>query len=286
VGAENLFVLLLSCPDKPGIVHAVSGFLLRHGGNIVDSTQYGDSVTGTFCMRVQFSATSTTRADLRSFFNEVAAEFSMTWEIYDTAEKPRVLIMVSQQDHCLHDLLYRYRRGTLPMTVAAVVSNHRDTSQLVASLNIPFIHLPITPTTKAEREAELMGLIRDQKIDLIILARYMQILSDEACQLLAGKVINIHHSFLPGFKGAKPYHQAWARGVKLIGATAHYVTPELDEGPIIEQDVTRVSHGLPPEQLAEVGREIEQRVLSTAVQYELEHRVLMLGNRTVVFRPY
>ncbi len=286
MSTDNQYVLLLACPDKPGIVHAVSGFLLRHGGNIVDSMQYGDSVTGTFCMRVQFSTMATTRADLRSFFTEVAAEFAMTWEIHDTAEKPRVLIMVSQHDHCLHDLLYKYRRGTLPMTVAAVVSNHRDTYQLVASLNIPFVHLPVTPDTKVAREAELLRLIGDQQIDLIILARYMQILSAEACRLLAGRVINIHHSFLPGFKGARPYHQAWARGVKLIGATAHYVTTELDEGPIIEQDVTRVSHGLPPEQLAEIGREIEQRVLSTAVQYELEHRVLLLGSRTVVFRPY
>ncbi|MGE3595990.1 MAG: formyltetrahydrofolate deformylase [Dehalococcoidia bacterium] len=286
MSAEGHYILLLSCPDRPGIVHAVSGLLYRLGGNIVDSMQYGDSLTGTFCMRVQFTTATTTMAELKNAFAEVGRDFSMTWNIYDTTERPRVLIMVSQHDHCLQDLLYRHRRGSLPMQIAAVVSNHRDTYQLVASHNVPFHHLPVTAETKAAREAELLRLITDEKIDLIILARYMQILSDHACNALAGKVINIHHSFLPGFKGAKPYHQAHARGVKLIGATAHYVTADLDEGPIIEQDITRVSHGLSPEELVEVGREIEQRVLSRAVQYELEHRVLLIGGRTVVFRPY
>ena len=286
MNSDPEYVLLLSCPDRPGIVHAVSGFLMRQGGNIVDSMQYGDAITGTFCMRVQFAAGAVDLAGLRTQFAEVASGFAMNWEIHATATKSRVLIMVSQHDHCLHDLLYKYRRGTLPMTLAAVVSNHTVAQPLVASLDIPFVHLPVSPANKAAQEAALLRLIDEQQVELVVLARYMQILSDETCRRMAGRVINIHHSFLPGFKGAKPYHQAWTRGVKIIGATAHFVTAELDEGPIIEQDVTRVNHGLSPEQLAEVGRDIEQRVLSTAVQFALEHRILLVGGRTVVFRPY
>lgn len=279
------FVLTLSCPDVIGIVRAVSGFLYERECNILDSTQHGDVLTGTFFMRIHFSA-GAGRATLQALMAEfapVAQRFGMRWHLYDLAMKPRVLIMVSKLDHCLHDLLYRWKKGALLMDVAAVVSNHDDTRELVASCAIPFHHWPVTPETKQQQEQRLLDLVASERIDFVVLARYMQVLSDDLCRKLAGRVINIHHSFLPGFKGARPYHQAYERGVKLIGATAHYVTPDLDEGPIIEQDVIRVDTQT-PEQLAAMGRDIEQLVLSRAVRYEIEHRVILSGHRTIIFR--
>lgn len=279
------FVLTLSCPDVIGIVRAVSGFLHDRECNILDSTQHGDVLTGTFFMRLHFvaGARRVTRQALAAEFAPVAEQFGMRWHLYDLAVKPRVLIMVSRLDHCLHDLLYRWKKGALSMDVPAVVSNHHDTRELVASCGIPFQHWPVTPDTKHQQEQRLLDLVASERIDFVVLARYMQVLSDDVCRKLEGRVINIHHSFLPGFKGARPYHQAYERGVKLIGATAHYVTPDLDEGPIIEQDVVRVDTQT-PEQLAAVGRDIEQLVLSRAVRYEIEHRVILSGHRTVIFR--
>jgi formyltetrahydrofolate deformylase len=279
------FVLTLSCPDVIGIVRAVSGFLYERECNILDSTQHGDVLTGTFFTRIHFSA-GAGRATLQALMAEfapVAQRFGMRWRLYDLAVKPRVLIMVSKLDHCLHDLLYRWKKGALLMDVAAVVSNHDDTRELVASCAIRFHHWPVTPETKQQQEQRLLDLVASEHIDFVVLARYMQVLSDDLCRKLAGRVINIHHSFLPGFKGARPYHQAYERGVKLIGATAHYVTPDLDEGPIIEQDVIRVDTQT-PEQLAAMGRDIEQLVLSRAVRYEIEHRVILSGHRTIIFR--
>jgi len=279
------FVLTLSCPDAKGIVHAVSGFLVQQACNILDSQQFGDPLTGTYCMRVHFApeGAPTDAAQLRAAFAPVAARYAMRWEIHDLAVRPRVAILVSQHDHCLNDLLYRHRKGALAMDVVAVISNHRDTYRLSAAHDVPFHHLPVTPSTKAEQERKLLALLDEYRVDLVVLARYMQILSDDACRALAGRVINIHHSFLPGFKGARPYHQAYERGVKLIGATAHYVTPDLDEGPIVEQDVARVDHAMGPEELAAVGRDIEQQVLARAVRWHIEHRVVLVGARTVVF---
>jgi formyltetrahydrofolate deformylase len=279
------FVLTLSCPDVIGIVRAVSGFLHDRECNILDSTQHGDVLTGTFFMRIQFSA-GAGRATLQALMGEfapVAERFGMRWRLNNLAVRPRVLIMVSKLDHCLHDLLYRWKKGALAMDVPAVVSNHHDTRELVASCGIPFHHWPVTADSKRQQEQQLLDLVASERIDFVVLARYMQVLSDDVCRKLAGRVINIHHSFLPGFKGARPYHQAYERGVKLIGATAHYVTPDLDEGPIIEQDVIRVDTQT-PEQLAAMGRDIEQLVLSRAVRYEIEHRVILSGQRTVIFR--
>lgn len=278
-------ILTLSCPDRIGIVHAVSGCLAGLGCNILDSAQFGDSESGRFFMRVHFasSGTANSGAEQMTAFAPIAEEFSMDWRIVADSHRPRTLIMVSRQDHCLRELLYRYGNGSLPMTPVAVVSNHRDCYQLVASYDIPFHHLPVTPASLAQQEQQLTGLIQDYDTELVVLARYMQILSDELCQTLAGRCINIHHSFLPSFKGARPYHQAYAHGVKLIGATAHYVTPELDEGPIIEQDVTRVDHTLDAAALVERGRDIERMVLARAVRAHLQRRVLLNGHRTVVF---
>lgn len=278
-------ILTLSCPDRIGIVHAVSGCLAGLGCNILDSAQFGDSESGRFFMRVHFatSGAAGSGAEQMTAFAPIAEEFSMDWRIVADSHRPRTLIMVSRQDHCLRELLYRYGNGSLPMTPVAVVSNHRDCYQLVASYDIPFHHLPVTPASRAQQEQQLAGLIQDYDTELVVLARYMQILSDELCQTLAGRCINIHHSFLPSFKGARPYHQAYAHGVKLIGATAHYVTPELDEGPIIEQDVTRVDHTLDAAALVERGRDIERMVLARAVRAHLQRRVLLNGHRTVVF---
>ncbi len=279
------FVLTLACPDQTGIVHAVSGFLLERDCNILDSQQYGDEPTARFTMRIHFVAPGgTTAAALRGAFAPIAARFEMTSGFHDLAVKPRVLILCSKHDHCLNDLLYRYRKGALRMEIPAVVSNHRDVYQLVASHGVPFEYLPVTPETKPAQERKLLQLVADERVDFVVLARWMQILSPEVCAALPGRVINIHHSFLPGFKGARPYHQAHERGVKLIGATAHYVTPELDEGPIIEQDVARVDHSSTAEELAEVGRDIEQAVLARAVRWQIEHRIVLVGRRTVVFR--
>jgi formyltetrahydrofolate deformylase len=281
------YVLLLSCPDARGIVHAVTGFLVGLDGAVVDSQQYGDAATGIFCMRIQFSLPGPTDVGVvRDQFAEVAVRYAMEWKLYDLEAKPRVLIMVSHHDHCLHDLLYRWRRATLQVEVVGVVSNHRNTQSLVESFGVPFHYLIVTAETKKLQERTLLRLIERERVDLVVLARYMQVFTDELCRRLEGRVINIHHEFLASISGPKPYQQAYERGVKLIGATAHYVTPELDDGPIIEQDIARVSHGMTAEQLNEVGREIETRVLSRAVQYEVEHRVLLIGRRTVVFAPY
>jgi formyltetrahydrofolate deformylase len=279
------YVLTLSCPDKPGIVYAVSSFLVQHSANILASQQYGESPDGRFFMRVHFSVPPPGRplADLERGFSWVAEAFHMAWQLHDRAVRIRTLIMVSRLGHCLNDLLFRWKTCSLPVEVVGVVSNHEDFSELAASYRIPFHHIPVTAETKAAAEAQLLEVIDGTGADLIVLARYMQILSGEVCKRVEGRMINIHHSFLPSFKGAKPYHQAHARGVKLVGATAHYVTPDLDEGPIIEQDVIRVNHTLSPERLAEAGRDVEAQVLARAVTWHAEHRVLLNDDRTVVF---
>ena len=279
------YTLTLTCADRPGIVHSVTGAIVDLAGNIVESAQYGDAATNNFSMRINFSLADESRslADIRDGFGDVASRFDMHWNLTDDAVAPRVLILVSGHLHCLVDLLYRARVGELRIDIPAVVSNHRDAYQLVASDDIPFFHLPVTAETKSDQEARLIEIIERERIDFVVLARYMQILSTEFCQRFPGRVINIHHSFLPGFKGARPYHQAHARGVKLIGATAHYVTADLDEGPIIEQDVVRVTHAQSAGQLVAAGREVEQRVLARAVRYQSENRVLLNGEKTVVF---
>jgi formyltetrahydrofolate deformylase len=286
--SDAQFVLTLSCPDKKGIVHAVSSYLFMTGCNIVDSQQFGDQDTGLFFMRVHFSAETTGYAaggaeKLRASFAAVGDSFQMDWQIHPADERMRVLILVSKFGHCLNDLLFRYSTNALPIDVAAVVSNHRDFEELAGSYGVPFHHIPVTKDTKPEAEAELLRVVEDERVELVVLARYMQVISDDLCKQLPGRIINIHHSFLPSFKGAKPYHQAHARGVKLIGATAHYVTADLDEGPIIEQEVERVSHGVTPEQLVGVGRDVECQVLARAVKWHSERRVLINGSRTVVF---
>ena len=283
------FILKIACPDRPGIVHAVSHFLFEQTANILDSAQFSDTYTGRFFMRVHFDKTERTLdlSDLRNQFARVGQDFSMEWELFDATTKPRVLIMVSKLGHCLNDLLFRTHSGYLPIEIAAIVSNHRDFEPLAKTYGIPFHHLPLSGADderKNEQEAELLDLIETLKIDLVVLARYMQILSTKVCQRLAGRAINIHHSFLPSFKGAKPYWQAHQRGVKLIGATAHYVTTDLDEGPIIEQGVERVNHAMDPDQLAAVGRDVECMALARAVRWHAEHRILLNGKSTVVFQ--
>ncbi|MDT0343176.1 formyltetrahydrofolate deformylase [Streptomyces litchfieldiae] len=278
------YVLTLSCPDKPGIVHAVSSYLFMTGCNIEDSQQFGDRDTGLFFMRVHFTAVEpVTLEKLRASFAAVGDTFQMDWQLHRGDEKMRVLLMVSKFGHCLNDLLFRTRIGALPVEIAAVVSNHTDFAELSASYGIPFHHIPVTADTKAEAEARLLRIVEDEDVELVVLARYMQVISDDLCKRLPGRIINIHHSFLPSFKGARPYHQAHARGVKLIGATAHYVTAELDEGPIIEQEVERVGHELTPRQLVAVGRDVECQALARAVKWHSERRVLLNGRRTVVF---
>jgi formyltetrahydrofolate deformylase len=278
------FVLTLTCPDQPGIVHAVSGFLVDAGGNIVQSQQYGDAETGRFFMRVQFETAHPREADgLRAAFDDVARAFAMGWELWPAGAPYRTLIMVSKFDHCLTDLLYRWSSGSLQIDIPAIVSNHRDFEALAGTYGIPFHHIPVTSDTKADAEQQLLRLVDELGIHLVVLARYMQVLSDDACKALSGRAINIHHSFLPSFKGARPYHQAHARGVKLIGATAHYVTSDLDEGPIIEQEVIRVDHARTAAQFVQMGRDVEGRTLAQAVQWHAEHRVLLDGTRTVVF---
>jgi formyltetrahydrofolate deformylase len=279
------FVLTLSCPDRLGIVHAVTGFLAEHGCNIVDSQQFGDRDAGRFFMRVHVEGTDAAYGleALRAAFTATAEEFAMNWEINDARARPRVVIMVSRQGHCLNDLLYRWRTGALPAEIVAIVSNHRDFEDLATSYGIPFHHIPVTPSSKPEAEQKLLALIDEHDVELVVLARYMQVLSDTVCDRLPGRIINIHHSFLPSFKGARPYLQAHNRGVKLIGATAHYVTANLDEGPIIEQDVARVEHSDGVEQLASIGGDLECLALARAVRWHLEHRVLVYANKTVVF---
>ncbi|MBR7617773.1 formyltetrahydrofolate deformylase [Phenylobacterium sp. 20VBR1] len=276
-------ILTLACPDRPGIVARVSAFLFERGGNILDAQQFDDEETGRFFMRVVFAADESAEV-LRQAFAPHAREFGMDWTLRDSKVKKRVMILASQQDHCLADLLYRWRRGELPMTLAAVVSNHAaDTYAHLDLSGVPFHHLPVARDTKMEQEAALWKLIQETDTELVVLARYMQVLSDGLAAKLEGRCINIHHSFLPGFKGARPYHQAHQRGVKVIGATAHYVTADLDEGPIIEQDVERISHRDTPRDLIRKGRDIERRVLARAVRWRLEDRVLLNGSKTVVF---
>ena len=279
------YILTLSCPDRTGIVYSVSGFLLERGGNIIDSAQFNDPETGLFFMRVLFSI-SRPEADIAALqeqFEELGQRLAMAWQIHDATVRPKVMILVSQHGHCLNDLLYRYRAGYLKMEIPAIVSNHMDFYQLAASYNIPFFHLPVTKETKAQQEAKLIEIVRERNVDLVVLARYMQILSADVCRELQGRAMNIHHSFLPSFKGARPYAQAHQRGVKLIGATAHYATADLDEGPIIEQDVIRASHRDSVDELVRKGRDVERAVLSRAVRWHLDDRVLVYGNKTVVF---
>jgi len=277
-------VLTLSCEDRPGIVAAVTGLLAEYGGNILEAQQFDDVSSGRFFMRVVFAAPHAGDT-LRTVFAPLAARFAMDWQLRTVGEPRRVVIMVSRFDHCLGDLLYRMRIGELAMEVAAIVSNHpRTTFDRAAIGELPFHHLPVTPATRTDQEAQIKDIVATTGAELIVLARYMQVLSDDLAGFLAGRCINIHHSFLPGFKGAKPYHQAHARGVKMIGATAHYVTADLDEGPIIHQDVEAVSHADLPDELVRKGRDIERRVLAEAVRLHLADRVLLNGSKTVVFR--
>jgi formyltetrahydrofolate deformylase len=283
---QDHFILTLSCANRPGIVAAVSTYLFAKQFNILDASQFDDTETGRFFMRVVFNPAGAADdiAAVREGFASLAASFGMRWTMRASDDRPRVMLMVSKFDHCLVDLVYRWRAGELPMDITAVVSNHpRDTYAHLDLDGIAFHHLPVTKETKAAQEAQVWDLVTATKTDLVVLARYMQVLSDDLSAKLAGRCINIHHSFLPGFKGAKPYHQAFARGVKLIGATAHYVTADLDEGPIIEQDVERISHQATPHDLVRKGRDIERRVLARALTWHLEDRVLLNGGRTVVF---
>ena len=285
-------VLTLSCPDRPGIVAAVSGALADRNGNIVESQQYGDPATSRFFMRVQFTLPASGPAggagdgpaDVRSSLAGLAAELHLEWDLYDTAVRPRVLILVSRAGHCLNDLLYRQRSGQLGIDIVAVVSNHPDLRPLTQTHGIDYHHLPVTDETRGAQETEILTLVEHYQADFVVLARYMQVLTDGLCGKLQGRAINIHHSFLPGFKGSRPYHQAHARGVKLIGATAHYVTGDLDEGPIIEQEIARVDHSQGPAALMAVGRDTECLALARAVRWHAEHRVLLNGAKTVVFR--
>ena len=302
------FVVTISCPDKPGIVAAVTRMLFEHGGNIEESQQFDDERSDHFFMRVRFSYTSAegepgigeapagsgddagtdpgvggALGAWRTRMAQVAAEFDMTWELWSATAPYRTLIMVSKAGHCLNDLLFRWQTGAINMTIPAIVSNHRDLEPLARFYGIPFHHIPITAETKEQAEAALMELVEQYDVHLVVLARYMQVLSDQLCQRMSGRIINIHHSFLPSFKGGKPYHQAFERGVKLVGATAHYVTADLDEGPIIEQDVTRVDHRMGPADLVRSGQDVEADVLSRAVKWHCDNRVILNTDRTVVF---
>ena len=279
------FVVSLSCPDRPGIVHRVSGFLVERGANILEAAQFNDVGSDRFFMRVQFESgeAGLTAAALTERFESTAHTLSMQANFFAMATRVRTLLMVSKQGHCLNDLLFRHKSGQLPIDIPAIISNHADYYQLAASYNIPFFHLPVTADTKAQQEAKIREIIAEKQIDLVVLARYMQVLSPELCAHLAGRAINIHHSFLPSFKGARPYFQAHDRGVKLIGATAHYVTTDLDEGPIIEQDVARVNHSMNAEALTVAGSDLECTALARAVKWHAQHRVLLNGNRTVIF---
>ena len=281
------YILNATCDSRMGTVAAVSGFLASRKCYITDMQQFDDVLTGRFFVRVSFygdPVQTPVLEALKTEFLEVAEREDMEWAIHDDEKKPRVLIMVSKFDHCLNDLLYRHRTGELKMDITTVVSNHPDLRPMVEGHNIPFVCLPVTPETKAGREQQLLDIVSATDSELVVLARYMQVLSDDLCRSLRGRAINIHHSFLPGFKGAKPYHQAHARGVKLTGATAHYVTADLDEGPIIEQIVERVDHTFTPEKLAAAGRDSECRALASAVKFHIERRVFLNGSKTVVFR--
>jgi formyltetrahydrofolate deformylase len=280
------FVLTVTCLDQAGIVHAVSSFLVSHSGNIRQSQQFDDRLKGRFFMRVQFDVTDPAVGleQLRAGFGSVAEMYQISWSLRDAARPTRTLLMVSKFGHCLNDLLFRHRIGALNIEIPAIVSNHRDFESLAESYGIPFHHIPVTADTKPAAEAALLDLVEELDVELVVLARYMQVLSNDLCKRLEGRAINIHHSFLPSFKGARPYVQAHERGVKLIGATAHYVTPDLDEGPIIEQDVARVDHAPEPDELVALGRDVEAQVLARAVAWHSQHRVLVNGTRTVVFK--
>ena len=283
MSAAHHHVLTLTCPDRPGIVAAVCAGVLDIGGNIVENQQFTDPETSTFCMRMVVDSGTDDPSRVRSAVSERLDEPMAVIHVRPADARPKVLVMVSKFDHCLVDLLYRWRNGLLPIDIPLIVSNHPDCQPVAGRYDIPFLHLPVTKQTKAEQEARVQELVRTHDIDLVVLARYMQILSDDLCEFLRGRAINIHHSFLPGFKGARPYHQAHERGVKLVGATAHYVTAELDEGPIIEQDVARVSHAHTADQLVELGQDTERLVLARAVRYWAEDRVFLVGDKTVVF---
>ncbi len=280
----NQYVLTLTCPDGPGIVHGVCSGLLEVDGNILENAQFSEPDTGLFCMRTLVESSAEhpdqVEAAVRRWVKDPEAELS----VRVAAARPRVMVLVSKVDHCLVDLLYRWQRGLLPIELPLVVSNHETCRKLVERYGIPFVHLPVSKETKPKQEAQIKSLLEVHQIDLVVLARYMQILSDDLCAVLRGRAINIHHSFLPGFKGARPYHQAHLRGVKLVGATAHFVTSDLDEGPIIEQEVERVDHTLTARELEALGEDTERRVLSRAVRWWAESRVLLVGNKTVVFR--
>lgn len=280
---QTAWVLSLSCPDRPGIVHAVSGLLAEHGGNITESQQFGDPDTGLFFMRVEVLA-PTPRGQLEAAFGELAESFDMTWSLDVAGRRMRTVVMVSRADHCVNDLLVRERAGTLPVDIVAIVGNHENLRDLAEFYGKRFVHIPVTVDTKPAAESSLLDLVGELDAELVVLARYMQILSPELSRALYGRAINIHHSFLPSFKGARPYFQAHDRGVKLIGATAHYVTADLDEGPIIEQDVERVDHTFTPDSLTSIGADVERRALARAVRWHAEHRVLLDGHRTIVFR--
>ncbi len=283
IGAD--FVLLIVCDDRKGIVAAVANSIASQDCNIVESSQFGDENSGRFFMRVAITCPADTTTDgFGAAFMPVATAFRLDWRIHDLRQKLRAMIMVSQGGHCLNDLLYRTSTNRLPMEITSIVSNHLNWQRRAEHEAIPFHHLPVSPETKLDQEAKLLAMVEEQKVDLVILARYMQVLSDQLCRKLDGRVINIHHSFLPGFKGAKPYHRAYERGVKMVGATAHYVTPDLDEGPIITQDVSIVDHADTVEDLIAQGQDTESRVLSRAVKLHLEHRVMLNGNRTIVFK--
>lgn len=278
------YTLTVTCPTQRGIVAKISGFLAEKGCNITDLAQYDDTITGRFFSRVTFvSEEGTGIDDLREGFAEVAPEFDMEWKFHDPAERMKVIIMVSRFGHCLNDLLYRCRIGALPIEIVAVISNHMDYQKVVVNQDIPFHCIKVTKENKPQAEAAIMDVVRETGAELIVLARYMQILSDEMCQKMSGRIINIHHSFLPSFKGANPYKQAYERGVKLIGATSHYVTADLDEGPIIEQDTVRVTHAQSPSDYVSLGRDVESQVLARAIHAHIHHRVFLNGNKTVVF---
>lgn len=281
----NDYILTLSCPDRIGIVHSVTGWLLGLHGNIIDAQQFGDLETERFFLRVHFALPKPAGvAELEATFAATASKFDMESHIHDAQRKARLLILVSRQGHCLNDLLFRTHSGQLPVDIAGIVSNHNDYAAMAHAYGIPYHYLPVTADTRETQEQQILDIVARENIDLVVLARYMQILSNKLCQALSGRAINIHHSFLPSFKGARPYHQAHARGVKIIGATAHYVTADLDEGPIIEQDIERVDHALGANDLAQVGSDVESLVLARAVRSHVEHRILLNGQRTVVFR--
>lgn len=280
------FVLTVTCPTARGIVAALSGYLAEKGCNIVDSSQFDDFDTGRFFMRISFiSEEGIGRDTLLEGLTPISQKFSMQADIHDTAERMKVLLMVSRFGHCLNDLLYRWKIGALPIDIVGVVSNHFDYQKVVVNHDIPFHHIKVTKENKPQAEAQLMDVVEQTGTELVVLARYMQVLSDDLCKKMSGRIINIHHSFLPSFKGANPYKQAYQRGVKLIGATAHYVTADLDEGPIIEQDTVRVTHAQSPDDYVSLGRDVEAQVLARAIHAHIHHRTFINGNRTIVFPP-